>query len=135
MPVKPLKASLMDGNYGINCGLKEFIAEIANSSIKLEILDFIYSNPSTFFDSFHIAQSLGRDEIRVKEVLEDFVENGLLTKALEEPVTLYAHTFNNRYEKIINTFMKVYNSPSGRRLAISLLNGANQDHNYKTCIH
>lgn len=117
-------------DFIIGNDLKEFIAEIANSSIKSEILEFIYYNPSTLFNHFLIAQAIGRKEEQIKEALSDFVEARLLRQIREEPTPAYTTIGNNKFHDLLDRFIRLFNSSNGRELVRSIIDDMSAGNRY-----
>jgi len=109
------------GEFIIGNDLKEFIAEIANSSIKSEILEFMYYNPTNVFNPSLIAQAIGRKEEQVREALSDFVEADLLRQIRDVPAVSYTAVANDRLQDLLDRFVRLFNSSNGRELVRSII--------------
>jgi len=73
--------ALKAGNFFIDRDLTDFIVQVANSSLKTEILDFVYYHPSGVVNSYLIAKKIGRKERHVEEALSEMSEYQLLSKS------------------------------------------------------
>ncbi|HPZ07791.1 MAG TPA: hypothetical protein PL110_06740 [Candidatus Eremiobacteraeota bacterium] len=119
-----MSARLTLGNkrdFVIGSDLRDFIAQIANSSVKSEILEYFYYNPTSVYNPFLIAQAIGRKEEQVKEALNDFVESGLLRQIRDFPSPSYVPTENNSFHDSLDKFIRLFNSSNGRDLVRSII--------------
>ncbi len=126
--------SLIDsGNTVISSDLRNFIVQVANSSLKTEILEFIYYNPNSVFDSSLLAVELERKEEQIKRALSDFVEANLLSPVENISEAYYIPVKNSKFLELLNKFVKLYNSPNGRQIICSIIiDRTNDNHFYKT---
>lgn len=108
-------------DFVIGSDLREFIVEIANSSIKSEILEFIYYNPCTVFSAFLIAKAIRRKEAQVKEALADFVEANILRQLRDVPTPSYTTIENSKFHDLLDRFIRLFNSNNGRELIRSII--------------
>ncbi len=127
-------SSLIDiGNTLISSDLRNFIVHVANSSLKTEILEFIYYNPNSVFDASLLAAELERKEEQIKKALSDFVAANLLSPVeyISEPY--YIPVKNSKFLELLNKFVTLYNSPNGRQIICSIIiDRGNDSHLYKT---
>lgn len=129
-----LHSSLTDkGNTLISSDLRNFIVHVANSSLKTEILEFIYYNPNSVFDSSLLAVELERKEGQIKRALSDFVEANLISPVENRSESFYIPVKNSKFLELLNKFVTLYNSPNGRQIICSIIiDRENNNHCYKT---
>lgn len=108
-----------ENSFIINDELRFFIRDIANTSIKTEILEFIYYNPLAIYNPSYIAQALQRKEEQIKEAIGDFVEKRILKPVQHISMTLYS--VNSRFYDIIDRFIKLFTSDNGREIVCSIV--------------
>ena len=129
-----LGSSLIDrGNTLLSSDLRDFIVQVANSSLKTEILEFIYYNPNSVFDASLLAAELERKEDQIKKALSDFVAANLLSPVEYISEFYYIPVKNSKFLELLNKFVTLYNSPNGRQIICSIIiDRGNDDHLYKT---
>lgn len=127
-------SSLTDrGNTLISSDLRNFIVQVANSSLKTEILEFIYYNPNSVFDASLLAVELERKEEQIKKALSDFVAANLLSPVEYISESYYIPVKNSKFLELLNKFVTLYNSPNGRQIICSIIiDRGNDNHLYKT---
>ena len=128
-----LHSSLIDkGNTLISSDLRNFIVHVANSSLKTEILEFIYYNPNSVFDSSLLAVELERKEEQIKRALSDFVEANLLSPVESRSEPYYIPVKSSKFLELLNKFVKLFNSQGGRGIICSILiDGGNNNYYQK----
>ena len=118
-------------NTLIGNDLKNFIIQIANSSLKTEILEFIYYNPKRLLDSSLLARGLERKEEQIKKALSDFVEAKVLDHMKNIHGTYYIPVKNSEVLELLNKFIKLFNSQGGRGIICSIIINSGNNNYYR----
>ena len=102
--------------------LKKFIREVVNSSLKAEILQFIYYNPYSVFTTSSLANSIKRKEQSIKKVLADLFKKKIVKKIKGAPLTLYIFAPDKNFISLLDRFMKTFSGHVGREEVAAIIN-------------
>jgi len=110
-----------DSEILIDSALKDFVREIANSSVKGEVLEFIYYNPYSVFTTFSLSRAIKRKEEEIKRVLYDFFKMKILKTVKEAPLPVYIFASDDKLYNLLDRFVKTFNNPEGRGKMVSII--------------
>jgi hypothetical protein len=115
---------LDDDNLNNIMGLEEsvdnFIQEIANSFIKLEIVQYCFANPDKIIKLQELSKNLNRGLDQIQPELTELAEKGFLQKSLrgKEPSYIYYFTkvpsSAQENNVIMKKFFEMYQTREGR---------------------
>jgi len=103
----------------ISKSLRDFIVNVVNTSLKAEVLSFLYYNPFALFSASMLARALGREQQQIEECLQDLVAAGIIEQIT--PQGAYKTTTSSKKFALIKEFMRLYTKPEGKKIFRKLL--------------
>ncbi|MDP3013218.1 MAG: hypothetical protein Q8M92_03170 [Candidatus Subteraquimicrobiales bacterium] len=88
--------------------ISNFIRDVANSFIKIDLVRFFHNNPSTIDTAENISLYIGRDKEKIKKGLKDLVGAGIVKKYERENFELYSYVDDRAKRELLEKFSKAY---------------------------
>ncbi len=95
--------------------LQEFIATVANSFVKIELIKFFYHNPHFLGTAHDLAVAIGRNVARVSEGVGELVTTGIIQKSGEKNGAIWSYQPNEAIHQKATLFIRAYEEHDRRR--------------------
>jgi hypothetical protein len=99
--------------------LEKFIAAVANSFVKIELIKFFFHNPHFLGTVQDVSMAIGRDPKRVSKGIDDLVTVGIIQKKGHKSGSLWTYTPDETLQKKITHFIKAYEGPDLRQWIVN----------------
>ncbi len=99
--------------------LEKFIAKIADSFVKVELIKFFYHNPHFLGKMSDISLAIGRDPKRVSKGIDDLVLQGVIQKNGQKSAAIWSYAPEASTHKKITQFIKAYEGPDLRQWIVN----------------
>lgn len=99
--------------------LEEFIAKVANSFVKIELIKFFYHNPHFLGKTSDISQAIGRTPKRVSKGIDDLVIQGVIQKSGQKSAAIWSYKPEESMHEKITQFIKAYEGPDLRQWIVN----------------
>ncbi len=99
--------------------LEEFVAEVADSFIKIELIKFFYHNPHFLGKTGDISLAIGRDPKKVSKGIDDLVVQGIIQKNGQKSAAIWSYAPEASMHKKITQFIKAYEGPDLRQRIVN----------------
>ena len=99
--------------------LEEFIAKIADSFVKIELIKFFHYNPHFLGKTGDISLAIGRNPKKVSKGIDDLVLQGILKKNGQKSTAIWSYAPEASMHKKITQFIKTYEGPDLRQWIVN----------------
>jgi hypothetical protein len=95
--------------------LEEFIAKIANSFVKIELIKFFYNNPHFLGTAQDLAIAIGRDVAKVSKGTGELVATGMIDRRGMNGGALWSYGADVVMHKKVTLFIRAYEERDRRQ--------------------
>ena len=99
--------------------LEEFIAKVANSFVKIELIKFFYHNPHFLGGGQDLSLAIGRDLKRVSKGINDLVVHGVIQKSGQKSAAIWSYQPDKTMHKKISRFVQSYEETDLRQWIVN----------------
>jgi hypothetical protein len=99
--------------------LEKFIAKIADSFVKIELIKFFHHNPHFLGKIGDISLAIGRDPKKVSKGIDDLVLQGVIKKNGQKSAAIWSYAPEASMDKKITQFIKAYEGPDLRQWIVN----------------
>ena len=100
--------------------LEEFIAKVANSFVKIELIKFFYRNPHFLGKTGDISLAIGRNPKQISKGIDDLVVQGVIQKKSgQKNAAIWSYAPEESMHKMITQFINAYEGPDLRQWIVN----------------
>lgn len=99
--------------------LEKFIAAVANSFVKVELIKFFFYNPHFLGTVRDVSMAIGRDPKRVSKGMDELVAIGIIHKSGRKGGSLWSYRPDETLHRKTVLFIKAYEGPGLRQWIVN----------------
>lgn len=99
--------------------LEEFISQVANSFVKIELIKFFYHNPHFLGKAADISIAIGRDPKKVSKGIDDLVRQGIIEKSGRQGAAIWSYKPEESIHRKVTRFIEAYEGPDLRQWIVN----------------
>ena len=99
--------------------LDEFITQVANSFVKIELIKYFYRNPNFLGTVQDLALAIGRDSKKISKGIGDLVAVGIIQKSGRKNAAIWSYKPDETLHRNVTLFIKAYEGPDLRQWIVN----------------